>query len=375
MAISIEKFDSIYIYNVLIQNLMEKYNMETNMELIKQIILAIDKKHDRTTIFTEDSLEIEHYSNYDVFFHTEILFKAGYLNFFQYTETSDYRSTFLVGGFTIKGNDLVDLIENTDTWDKVKNEIKENELPYILEQNFRFYFPAFIDGALWRYMSIDKLESLLSTNSLYFCRADLLGDEHEGSNPIPTIQNRPNFYEGATKHYIEKGIPEMQKALRQCTYISCWHFNTNESAAMWKSYGKGKKSIAIQTTISKVEESILNVDKQFALGPIHYIDYSKDYISEANSFIPFFYKQKGYESEREFRIITDNLKIINDMFKKKAIPPKGLFIDINIQILIQHIIISPFSSRKFRNEVFELLNKYNRADRLKESTISRSPNF
>lgn len=39
-------------------------------------------------------------------------------------------------------------------------------------------------------------------------------------------------------------------------YISCWHMNEYESAAMWKLYAKSSDAIAIQTTFQKLCESI-----------------------------------------------------------------------------------------------------------------------
>jgi hypothetical protein len=109
--------------------------------------------------------------------------------------------------------------------------------------------------------------------------------------------------------------------------------------------------------------------------PINYIDYEKDFISEGNAFEPFRHKQKAYEDEREFRVIIDNLKIIGDISQKKSIPPRGFIINVNLKTLIESIIISPFSSFKFRNEVTNLLAKYNLADKLRAPEISNTPNF
>jgi hypothetical protein len=37
------------------------------------------------------------------------------------------------------------------------------------------------DSLIWRYMSLDKLESLLKNQALYFASARQLNDEHQGS--------------------------------------------------------------------------------------------------------------------------------------------------------------------------------------------------
>jgi len=305
--------------------------------------------------------------------NTELIFKAGYVSFFQIAETTDYRTTFVVSGLTSKGNSLINSIKNYD-WDIIKNNLKK-ELPNIIEQHLSYYFPAHIDGDLWRYMSLNKLESLLSTNSIYFSRADLLGDKYEGSNTLPTIRYRSIFYKGAKENYIKKTIPEMQKACRKCTYISCWHSNSTESAIMWRCYGEKNKSICIKTKIKALVDSIIEENRQFIIAPVHYIDYSEDYIQGYNLFQPFLYKQKAFQGEREFRIITHDISIISDIMQKKVDSSKGLFINANINMLIKSIIISPYADENYKDRVIKLLNSYNLENRLVESTLSNSPNF
>jgi len=348
--------------------------IEKDMELVKKILVAIDEKIDGTNILFGNTLGIEN-SGIKTFYHAEILFKAGYISFFQNATTTDFATTFVVGGLTEKGKELINLIKNTDKWDIVKENINKNDLPNILQQHLSYYIPPFIDAPLRRYMSLDKLDSVLSTNSLYFCRAGLLGDTYEGSTTMPSIKYRPKFYEGATQHYVEEGIPEIQKAWRQCTYVSCWHNNLNESALMWRTYGENNKAISVQTTLKKLQDSILDFDREYIFVPINYIDYEKDYISVGNAFEPFRHKQKAYDSEREFRVIIDNLEIINEMFQKKVIPPEGFFINVNVKTLIESIIISPYSSSSFKNEVIRLLTDYNLNDRLSQSRKSTEPNF
>lgn len=245
----------------------------------------------------------------------------------------------------------------------------------MIKQHKDFTIPDNIDRVIWRYLSIKKLKSLLELNSLYFARADLLGDEHEGSYSSPTIKRRETFYEGATDHFIQKGLPEMNKNWRLCTYINCWHVNTDESIAMWKLYSKGTKSLVIKSTISSLKKSIQDSEREFLLKPISYVDYEQDYISEANAFSPFFFKQKAYEHEREFRIITDELDKIGQIATGKIQPKKGLFIKIQPNILIDKLIVSPFSNSAYVEEVTALLKKYNLLNKLTNSTLSRSPTF
>ena len=144
---------------------------------------------------------------------------------------------------------------------------------------------------------------------------------------------------------------------------------------MWKFYSKDNKSIAIKSSINSLKHSILDTQREFCLGLIHYINYKKQYMSEANGFIPYFYKQKAYEHEREFRIIADELVKINDIKNGKLKPLKGLFIEIDVKVLIHSIIISPYASADFERKVIKLLNNFKITDKLIVSDLSRPPKF
>lgn len=235
--------------------------------------------------------------------------------------------------------------------------------------------PDNIDAPIWRYLSLEKLKFLLENNALYFTRADLLGDSHEGSYSEPTIKRRPIFYEGAKEHFIKKGLPDIHKMWRLCTYINCWHVNKGESIAMWKLYSKENKNIAIYSSISLLKKSVLDAQKEFCLGFVNYIDYENDYMTEANAFASFFFKRKIYEHEKEFRILTDELEKFNKVSEGEIEPLKGLLIPIDIKLLINKIVISPFSDVDFEHEVTTLLKKYNLLNKLINSLISREPKF
>ena len=43
---------------------------------------------------------------------------------------------------------------------------------------------------IWRYKDLAKFVSMLQTSSLYFPRADLLDDPHEGALPRKTVEKR-----------------------------------------------------------------------------------------------------------------------------------------------------------------------------------------
>ncbi len=245
----------------------------------------------------------------------------------------------------------------------------------MIKLNHRHSVPDNIDKVLWRYIKIQKLELILKKQALFFPRSDLLGDEHEGSYSRPSIEYRKIFYEGATQHFLEEGLPEDNKDWRLFTFISCWHVDENESYAMWKLYSNKNKAIAIKSTIFLLKKAILDTEHEFCFFPVNYIDYEKDYIPESNAFSPFFYKRDIYMHEREFRILTDEVEKINDYRTNKCRPKKGLYIKIDVNTLINAIVVSPYSSDQYNNDARALLEKYNLSHKLMKSKIPRTPQF
>ena len=51
----------------------------------------------------------------------------------------------------------------------------------VREPNPSCILPDNLDTLVWRYMDLDKFQSLLKEKVLYLCRADLLQDRFEGT--------------------------------------------------------------------------------------------------------------------------------------------------------------------------------------------------
>ncbi len=239
----------------------------------------------------------------------------------------------------------------------------------MIKQHLHFKIPDNIDKKLWRYISLEKLEFLIRDNALYFCRSDLFDDQHEGSYTAKAKEFRKTFYGEEATGWIENTMPKINFNLKKCTYISCWHVNNDENIHMWQSYVDKGKAIAITTTISKIKNYILDEESSFLLGPIHYIDYQQDLVSEGNAFAPFFCKRKEFASEREFRIVKERMIDIDGIISGSIKMPKGINIPIDTNNLIDEVIISPFSDKHFNQKVRELLTRYKMVNKFKDSIL------
>src|SRR4051812_10649360 len=100
------------------------------------------------------------------------------------------------------------------------------------------YTPIEAEATLWRYMSLEKFQRLLSDRALFFCRADKFSDIYEGSIPRREAEHRINearraaeFYqqpldeERALQTIRERG--EFHQAFKYATIVNCWHINPN----------------------------------------------------------------------------------------------------------------------------------------------------
>ncbi len=230
-------------------------------------------------------------------------------------------------------------------------------MPFLENRWYRLPVPA-EDALLWRYMDLSRFLSMLSTGSLYFCRADLFEDQWEGAYPESHFKK--------FKPHERPAIKSLPKLGRRKAYVNCWHLNPNESAAMWKLYSQSNESIAIQTTSSALKKSCLHAPHHMFLGKITYCDHSKTHKfwgNDTNPIRPFFAKKKCFAHERELRALIWSQKLEDrDGGKYEVRDPKklpsGIAVPVDLKTLIQRIYVSPKSEDWFASVVKDVVQKY-----------------
>jgi len=228
-------------------------------------------------------------------------------------------------------------------------------------------------------MDFTKFVSLIDKSSLFFARADTFKDPFEGSYPRINVEARKSIFNTVED---KKSIPKKMVSLStiyvlwpRYTAINCWHVNEYESAAMWNLYLKTNKGIAIRTTYNLLKESI--VDKEDVhLGLVKYIDYNKEYINANNCFEPFVHKRKSFEHEREIRaIVGKNPSDDNGIDFSIENIDSGLYIKVDLNVLISQIIVAPDSPKWFKELVSSILNKYGFYYTIGQSMLNEGPLF
>lgn len=224
------------------------------------------------------------------------------------------------------------------------------------------------DAKLWRYMDFTKLVSLISTQSLYFCRSDKFKDVFEGK--VFGLERKYEFLENTVfpgedvkKAIIEsakgydRSVIENSELQRQTTFINCWHLNEYESAAMWDLYLKSNEGIAIQTTFDRIKRSLKACKEGVYVGEVEYIDHTMQGNYYGTVLSPFFTKRLSFKHEEEVRLVY-SAEANNEDFTSKYREVLGHNIKVDISELIERVYISPDADYWFVDVVKSVLEKF-----------------
>ena len=251
-------------------------------------------------------------------------------------------------------------------------------------QEFHKTPPA--DAILWRYMDFTKFVSLLETRSLFFARADKLGDPFEGSVPKNNITFRSTLEPELSDEEILRYALVMQQ-LPRFTLINCWHDSSHESEAMWKLYASVNGGIAIKTNFDAFAKSFLT-GEEIHIGAVQYVDYDNDQIPEDDLLSLYLYKREGFKHEQEVRAIVQYLPTglgRNDL--RKRIPNLsnseidrwpdicdiGIDYEVNLNLLIKEVVVSHFAPEWLLDLVKKVTKRYELQARVNKSRLAESP--
>ncbi|GKW03826.1 MULTISPECIES: hypothetical protein [Pectobacterium] len=228
---------------------------------------------------------------------------------------------------------------------------------------------------IWRYLSTDKFDKLISDNGIYFSKASDFEDKKEGYYTHKKKYEELREREPYNIEAINKA-EEMSNRIRDReplnNYISCWHKNEKENIEMWHNYIENpNEGVVIKSHIYKIifahPESLSEVitwhDCEYGDK-----DNNDDYTEN------FKYKDYIFSYENEFRLIINShllniltpfqggLELVtcignkpayevlgNGKDPKKDIHKKGngFVVKYNLNKIIDEIRVSPKSSDEY----------------------------
>jgi hypothetical protein len=199
---------------------------------------------------------------------------------------------------------------------------------------------------VWRYMSFERFENLLTTSSLYFTRLDQFSDFREASMSEPSQSAvRQELGAQGDDGSIASVVIALQRATTASScYANCWAMGLMESNLHWRAYGGGGSfKIAIMSTVGQLIGSVKAPSSDSHAGKVRYIDYNSD--RSPNDIIKkAFVKRREYKSECEFRILEckrENLP--SGIIANAPETEKGHLVQVDLKRLIAKIFIEPVS--------------------------------
>lgn len=199
---------------------------------------------------------------------------------------------------------------------------------------------------IWRFMKMQTFTRFIESGSLYFCRADLLGDENEGL-PVEDYVRRvlASLGPGHTFEYTWETL----KQERQGSFISCW--TLDESLHMWEKFAP--QGVAIKSSCGLLKAAL---DAILARTMVGQVRYSLNH--EGFNILRFVTtKRPEFFREKEVRAFVWDL----EKSPRNPYPhdmPDGLPYAVDVIALVQTVILSPHAPPTVLDEIQELLQKH-----------------
>ena len=192
---------------------------------------------------------------------------------------------------------------------------------------------------LWRFMKVSTFTNFIDSGCLYFCRSDLLGDEHEGLPPEQYVTRAVlTMGAGATFETAWENL----KRDRQGSFVSCW--TVEETLEMWDKFAK--EGVAVQSDAAQLKAVLDAIPERAMLGHIRYSMEHQGY--NLLQFVTT--KRPEFRTEKEVRAL------IWDLTRSPSNPyphdmPDGLSYPVHIPDLVQRVKVSPHASTNVFEEV------------------------
>jgi hypothetical protein len=199
---------------------------------------------------------------------------------------------------------------------------------------------------IWRFMKMRTFTRFIESGSLYFCRADVLGDEHEG---LPLGDYVRHVVANMGPGHAFEHTWETLKQDRQGSFVSCW--TLDESLHMWEKFAP--QGVAVKSSCGLLKEALDAIPARIMVGRVRY-----SLTHEGFNILRFITtKRPEFFPEKEVRAFVWDL----EKSQRNPYPhdmPNGLSYAVDVIALVQTVIVSPHAPAIVLKEVQELLRKY-----------------
>ncbi|NOX82048.1 MAG: DUF2971 domain-containing protein [Alphaproteobacteria bacterium] len=299
-----------------------------------------------------------------------------------------------------------------------------------LADHIAFRRPADNEGQLWRYMDFLKFVSLINNSAIYLANLEVMSkiDPYEGLLPdgnyahrkwksiqdVPSsIVDKIKITRYSTRHQtLEQKIESEKEILdlrirqsflyRKSHYVSCWHQNLFESAAMWQAYAQKGFGIAVVSSPSRLESALSTEKRILYLGEVRYEDYKTHQVDIRNGLNSIVTKRNSFNHENEVRLAhwatdlvsrteTMSFQMPNNGNKmeewvncqastplsekeiEKVSAPAGIFCQVILAEMIEKVVVSPYEPIWVADEVAGLIRRYGLSIKVEHSSLMTPP--
>lgn len=234
---------------------------------------------------------------------------------------------------------------------------------------------------IWRFMDVCKYLAFIQSSSLYFSRADRLGDSFEGSYPEKNIIQRNRYLDQLDcGNQMLESVNVVRKNESRFMFINCWHMNEYESLAMWQLYANNGQGIAIQSTVDRLITSLSISEDPIQIGKVKYIDYRYDSINEWDTFSAFLAKRLAYIHEQEVRAIiwkppisySGGLNVLDYQVENTC---EGIGILLDREKLVEKVFIAPKTPCWAIDTIIDVTARYSEKIEVCTSSLDAEPMF
>lgn len=200
-----------------------------------------------------------------------------------------------------------------------------------------------LDKPVYRFLSLERFESLIQENSIYFRKITKWNDTWE--IPARMLDTRTTKNDDMTR-FVEAILSENKRLYGLC------FTTTYDTDAMWQIYSQDKKGVCIQTTMRKFINCLNKTYVEYgAVGPVLYKKIingnslfnleTSDNTYPAICYFPFI-KRIEFSHENEVRLVLRLDNIFSD---------DGVKLKIDILNCIDKIILDPRLSNEEFNDI------------------------
>jgi hypothetical protein len=223
-----------------------------------------------------------------------------------------------------------------------------------------------LDKSALFFIRLDRLSEMDPFEG-YYTNANLLTDRLRFEDLPEEWKTKGGIKDAETWEILRSSQQQMRqfvKINRAVTFVNSWYCQQHESAAMWSQYLRSGEGIAIQSSYRRLVESLQNyTEYNVQIGLVKYLNYERQAIPSGNLLSPFIYKRKSFEHEREIRALIwtpeHGKNDLSDPSKNKYRDELGIYVPIDLNILVERVYLSPTSQPWYLELLSSLMKKYN----------------